>query len=102
MPGKGFRPLLLSPRLQLIRAQGQFRIWILNQAVKQREQLGARIRVLGQGQRYGGQDLGEAQARNGIQGQECKRMELGCQSKWKAEGSIMKEGDGDCSGKEQS
>lgn len=57
--------------------------------------------MLGQGQRYGGQDLGEAQARNGIQGQECKRMELGCQSKWK-EGSITKEGDGDRSGKEQS
>lgn len=58
--------------------------------------------MFGQGQRYGGQDLGEAQVRNGIQGQECKRMELGCQSKWKAEGSRMKEGAGDsCSGKEQ-
>lgn len=79
--GKGFRPLLLSPRLQLIRAKGQFRVWMLNKAVKQREQLGARIRVPGQGWRYGGQDLGEAQARNGIQGQECKRMESGCQSK---------------------
>ena len=60
------------------------------------------MRVLGQGWRYGGQDLGEAQARNGIQGQECKRMEFGCQSKRKAVGSRMNEGDGDsCSGKEQ-